>query len=63
MNIPVSELEQRVSELPEDKSAPIVCYCMRGARASNAVRILQSQGYTNVLNGQNSERMGQAGGR
>lgn len=46
INIPVNELESRMSELPADKE--VVVYCRSGARSSSAKRILESKGITQV---------------
>jgi adenylyltransferase/sulfurtransferase len=43
VNIPIDQLEARVSEVPKDK--PIVTYCMRGGRADRAAQLLRSKGY------------------
>jgi len=48
LNIPVSELEGRLSELP-DKDAVIIVFCKAGRRSSAACEILIGNGYTNVL--------------
>ena len=45
--IPVSELESRLSELP-DKDTVIIVYCRAGVRSAAAYEILVSNGYTNV---------------
>jgi adenylyltransferase/sulfurtransferase len=43
VNIPIDNLEARLSEVPKDK--PIVTYCMRGGRASRAAELLRNHGY------------------
>ena len=43
VNIPISELEGRVSEIPEE--APVVVYCLSGGRSARAARLLESRGY------------------
>ena len=45
--IPVSELEIRLSELP-DKSTNIIVYCAAGIRSKTAYDILTGNGYTDV---------------
>lgn len=50
INIPVSELPQKLSRLP-DKRKPVVTCCASGVRSSSAVAILKSSGYVNVFNG------------
>ena len=46
-SLPLSELE-RVGELVEDRSAPIVLYCASGVRSARAADRLRRRGYTNV---------------
>jgi rhodanese-related sulfurtransferase len=45
-NIPVQNLDTRMSELPKDKA--IVVYCRSGARSSRAMRMLKEKGFTQV---------------
>jgi len=47
-NIPLSELRQRVSEIPKD--IPVYLHCRTGQRSYNAALALQNLGYTNVYN-------------
>ncbi|MFX1312040.1 MAG: rhodanese-like domain-containing protein [Promethearchaeota archaeon] len=47
-HIYVGELEQRINELPKDKS--IVTVCGNGARASMASSILKRNGFSNISN-------------
>lgn len=42
-NIPVSDIQKRLSELPKDK--PIVVYCASGGRSAMATDVLRDQGY------------------
>jgi phage shock protein E len=49
VNIPVQELEARISELPQDR--PIVVYCASGARSAAAERMLRARGFGDVVNG------------
>jgi rhodanese-related sulfurtransferase len=44
VNIPVSQLEARLKEIPKD--ARIVTACQRGVRAGRAAEILQKAGYS-----------------
>ena len=37
-------------QLPKEKNAPIVVFCASGKRALSAQKVLESNGYTNVLN-------------
>jgi len=45
--IPVSELDTRLSELP-DKNAQIIVYCRAGRRSEMAYGILKDAGYTRI---------------
>ncbi|MDA0204918.1 MAG: rhodanese-like domain-containing protein [Acidobacteria bacterium] len=47
INIPIDQLQARLSEVPKDKE--IVTYCMRGGRASTAADILREAGYTEPI--------------
>lgn len=42
-NIPVHEIEQRLSEIPKDRT--VVLYCRSGARSASAASVLQRKGY------------------
>ncbi len=48
LNIPVSNLAGRLSEIPKDK--PVVLYCASGARSASAARTLKQAGYADVIN-------------
>lgn len=48
--IPYDEITQRLSELPDDKSARIVLYCRSGHMSAIAAEVLVKAGYTNVWN-------------
>jgi rhodanese-related sulfurtransferase len=50
VNIPVTELWSRLSELPQDKAAKIVVLCKSGHRGGFAMMALQMNGYTDVVN-------------
>lgn len=47
-NIPLSQLHQRMGEIPRD--IPVYMHCRTGQRSYYAVSILQGHGYTNVAN-------------
>lgn len=49
INIPLSELPQRVNEINEMKK-PIVAYCRSGSRSGMAVSILKQNGLNEVYN-------------
>ena len=46
--IPLSELRERINEIPKDE--PVYIHCRSGQRSYNAVLALQNLGYTNVAN-------------
>lgn len=46
--VPVQDLASRLSELPADKTRPILVYCATGRRSRTASRLLTKQGYTAV---------------
>ncbi|MDR3072946.1 MAG: FAD-dependent oxidoreductase, partial [Clostridiales Family XIII bacterium] len=48
--MPVDDLRDILSDLPEDKTAPIHLYCRVGIRGYIAARILRQNGYTNIHN-------------
>lgn len=50
INLPTLELQQRLGELGEDKSRPLVVYCASGLRSRQAVQILIAAGFTDVFN-------------
>lgn len=54
-NIPLNELEGRLNEL--DENDQIVVFCRSGGRASQALQILSQNGFTNVINGINTNNL------
>ena len=48
INIPLSQLRQRMAEVPKDR--PVYVHCRTGQRSYNAVLALQAHGYDNVYN-------------
>lgn len=48
VNIPLSELRNRINEIPKDR--PVYIHCRSGQRSYNAVMALQNRGYKNVFN-------------
>ncbi|MBN2646654.1 MAG: rhodanese-like domain-containing protein [Thiotrichales bacterium] len=50
LNISVSELPAKLSQLPADKTQPILVYCLSGGRSSRAAGILAKNGYQSVFN-------------
>ncbi len=49
VNIPVDEMQARLSEFG-DKNAPLIVYCASGARSAYAARLLKNAGYADVVN-------------
>jgi len=47
-NIPLSELRERLDEIPQDR--PVYVHCRSGQRSYNAVMALQNNGFSNVFN-------------
>ncbi|WP_107941767.1 FAD-dependent oxidoreductase [Metasolibacillus fluoroglycofenilyticus] len=47
-NIPLSELRERLDEIPRD--VPVYVHCRSGQRSYNAVMALQGNGFTNIKN-------------
>jgi rhodanese-related sulfurtransferase len=39
------------------KDAPIILYCLSGARSGASIRILQQYGFTNLTNGINKDHV------
>jgi rhodanese-related sulfurtransferase len=48
--IPYDTVERHREELPADKAAPIVVYCMTGPMGTVAAETLVAMGYRNVMN-------------
>jgi rhodanese-related sulfurtransferase len=48
INIPLSEFEERYTEIPKDKE--VVMVCKGGGRSLRAAGFLVNHGYTNVVN-------------
>jgi rhodanese-related sulfurtransferase len=49
IHIPLSKLGVRVTELDKHKSQPVIVACRLGQHSIDAVKILKSAGFTNVL--------------
>lgn len=49
-NISSTEIGSKMNQLPADKDAPILVYCLTGARSSRAAGAIAKAGYTNVNN-------------
>lgn len=48
VNLPLSQLEQRIAELASDMATPLVLYCASGARSAVACQRLRQMGYGQV---------------
>lgn len=48
INIPLDEFDQRLNEIPKDKT--IIVACRSGKRSSKAANILLENGYQNIIN-------------
>lgn len=48
--IPVEELEDRLDELESQKENEVVCMCRSGSRSSDACKLLEENGFSNVKN-------------
>ncbi|ABA88823.1 FAD-dependent pyridine nucleotide-disulfide oxidoreductase family protein, rhodanese homology domain-containing [Syntrophotalea carbinolica DSM 2380] len=46
--IPISDLRNRLQDLPQDKDQEIVCYCKISLRGYEAQRLLEAHGWKNV---------------
>lgn len=51
VNIPLSQIERRLNEIPKDK--PVYLYCRSGMRSKQAAKLLSRHGYNQIaqLNG------------
>ncbi len=47
-NIPLSELRERMNEIPKDQA--VYVHCRSGQRSYNAVMALQNSGFSNIFN-------------
>ena len=50
INIPHTDIAQRITELNLDKATPIVLYCKSGRRAGIALETLTNMGFSQVTN-------------
>lgn len=46
VNISITELQNRLAEVPKDK--PVVVYCRSGNRSNQAMQLLSAAGYTQI---------------
>ena len=50
VNIPLSELSERIATVAPDKNTPLLLHCASGARSGAARKILEGLGYTRAVN-------------
>ncbi|MBT2286090.1 rhodanese-like domain-containing protein [Paenibacillus polymyxa] len=46
VNIPLSQLQRRLAEIPKDKT--VLLYCQSGMRSKNAAKVLSRSGYSKI---------------
>ncbi len=49
--LPLPQMAHLLRQMAPDRDAPIVLYCASGARAEQALGLLQGMGYKHVING------------
>ncbi|MDP1930590.1 MAG: rhodanese-like domain-containing protein [Gammaproteobacteria bacterium] len=49
IHIPLAKLGTRVTELEKHKSVPVIVACRLGQHSADAIKVLRSAGFTNVL--------------
>ncbi|OYV31793.1 MAG: sulfurtransferase [Thiomonas sp. 20-64-5] len=47
-NIPLGQLDKRLSDLPKDKNTPVLVMCASGMRAKRAAAQLRKEGFVNA---------------
>jgi rhodanese-related sulfurtransferase len=58
LNIPPNKLMAGAKQLAGvPKDAEIILYCRSGARSAASINILQSMGYSNLINGINKDQV------
>ncbi|MGC6230097.1 thiosulfate sulfurtransferase PspE [Hafnia paralvei] len=50
VNIPLKQLDQRISEVTQDKNDTLHLYCNTGNQSGKAEKLLQNMGYKNAIN-------------
>jgi len=50
VNISSTEVASNMAKLPKDKEAPVLVYCLSGARSARVASTMAKNGYTNVSN-------------
>lgn len=51
LHLPLERLAEDVHKLLPDKAAPVLLYCLSGARSGMALQWLRQMGYTQATNG------------
>ena len=58
INVPPSDIMQGAAALKDiTKDTEIILYCVSGSRSNVSKQILESQGFTNVINGINKDQV------
>ena len=58
INVPPSDIMQGAAALKDvPKDTEIILYCVSGSRSNVSKQILESQGFTNVINGINKDQV------
>lgn len=50
VNIPYTEIDERIGEVTDDKDATLYLYCRSGRRSGIATETLEAAGFTGVVN-------------
>ena len=50
VNIPLDQVRNMIREIEDDRTRPLLVYCLSGTRSSIACRILRNLGYSNTHN-------------
>jgi phage shock protein E len=48
INVPVTEIEQKIASVAPDKTTPLMIHCRSGGRSARAKTALEKLGYINV---------------
>ena len=51
LNLPLDQLQQRISAVVPARGTPVLLYCASGGRSGMGCGLLQQMGYTQVTNG------------
>jgi rhodanese-related sulfurtransferase len=53
INLPVDDVENRISDVIKNKNQKIYAYCLSGSRSAVAVDVMTKLGYTNIFSMKN----------